>query len=93
MIEPVNYNETHWTERKAIREKYIIDQEGKCYHCKCSLSDAPSDEVVGTKINAKLFPAGFFDYPVHLHHDHNTHMTIGAVHSKCNAVLWQYYGE
>jgi hypothetical protein len=30
---------------------------------------------------------------VHLHHSHETGMTIGAVHARCNAVLWQYHGE
>jgi hypothetical protein len=28
-----------------------------------------------------------------LHHCHQTGLTIGAVHAKCNAVLWQYHGE
>ncbi|AGI61771.1 hypothetical protein VCO139_0016 [Vibrio phage VCO139] len=41
----------------------------------------------------KLFPKNMFQYPIHLHHDHNTGMTIGAVHARCNAVLWEYYGE
>lgn len=47
----------------------------------------------GMTVNMKLFPPNFFKHPVHLHHDHQTGMTIGAVHNHCNAVLWQYYGE
>jgi hypothetical protein len=40
-----------------------------------------------------LFPKNFLKWPVHLHHSHDTGMTIGAVHSYCNAVLWQYHNE
>jgi len=30
---------------------------------------------------------------MHLHHNHETDMTEGAVHAYCNAVLWQYEGK
>lgn len=90
---PVNYNKLHFTERRRIREEYIRIQEGKCQHCKEPLTGKPSKEVLNKRIKWSLFPEGFFKWPVHLHHCHNTGMTIGAVHNKCNAVLWQYYGE
>ena len=45
------------------------------------------------KINYRLFPPGFLKNPIHLQHDHDTNMTEGAVHAKCNAVLWEYYGK
>lgn len=32
-------------------------------------------------------------YPVHLQHNHDTGMTEGAVHARCNAVMWQYLGR
>jgi hypothetical protein len=90
---PVNYHETHYTLRRTVRKEYIRLQEGKCCHCGKSLTGFPSDKVMKKSVNKKLFPKGFFDYPVHLHHNHNTGMTIGAVHCLCNAVLWQYHGE
>ena len=49
--------------------------------------------VTELEIHEELFPKNFFDHPIHLHHDHETGMTIGAVHAQCNAVLWQYHGE
>ena len=73
--------------------KYVNIQNGKCCHCDGLLSGRPSDDVMRKKINKSLFPSGFFKYPTHLHHDHNSGMTIGAVHNRCNAVLWQYHGE
>ncbi|CAH9016367.1 hypothetical protein VPH5P1C_0041 [Vibrio phage 5P1c] len=90
---PVNYNKCHWSVRKQAREQYCEEQEWKCCHCGEDLNGTPSNEVMSKTINRRLFPKGMFDHPIHLHHDHKTGMTIGAVHAKCNAVLWQYYGE
>lgn len=89
---PVNYDKLHWTERREVRDQYVAEQEGKCYYCKCPLNRRPP-ECVKRPIDWGLFPANFLRYPVHLHHCHDTGMTIGAVHAYCNAVLWQYHGE
>ncbi len=90
---PVNYNEIHFTERRVVREEYIKRQEGKCCHCQALLSGKADNDVLSLSVNRRLFPKGFFKWPVHLHHNHDTGMTIGAVHNYCNAVLWQYHGE
>jgi len=90
MILPINYTEATWQERRAVRNQYIQHQNGKCAHCGNNLDEQPKDKP---KINWKLFPKGFLDHPVHLHHSHDTGMTIGAVHAYCNAILWQYHGE
>lgn len=85
---PINYNNAHWSVRKRAREEYIKRQNGLCYHCGISLYDKPKQDRL---INKQLFPKNFFDYPIHLHHNHNTGITIGVVHNYYNAVLWQYY--
>jgi hypothetical protein len=90
---PVNYNKIPFYQRRIVREEYIKLQEGKCYYCKYSLNEQPSNSVLNKKINKKLFPLNFFNWPIHLHHDHTTGMTIGAVHCHCNAILWQFHGE
>lgn len=90
---PVNYNETHFSKRRAVREEYAKRQDNLCYYCNMPLSSPPNCSKTSKRINKKLFPASFFKWPVHLHHDHKTGMTIGAVHNKCNAILWQYHGE
>lgn len=87
---PINYANTHWSVRRLAREQYVLEQEGLCYHCKQPL-DGESG-CISTVVNPKLFPEGFFNYPVHLHHDHFTDKTIGAVHCHCNAVLWEHHG-
>ena len=87
---PVNYNELTIQKRKIVREEYIKLQKGRCLHC----GNLLTEEASKTKpIDEELFPQGFFKWPVHLHHDHKTGMTKGAVHCYCNAVLWQYFGE
>lgn len=90
---PVNYDRLEWWERKAVREQYAVEQGGKCSHCGGDLTGDPIGSDAKRKINRRLFPASFFKHPVHLHHCHRTGMTIGAVHNRCNAVLWQYHGE
>lgn len=89
---PINYNKLSTKERKQVREQYVLIQEGLCCFCKNSLGNRPNDEVDKIPINDDLFPKEFLKYPIHLHHCHNSGMTIGAVHAKCNAVLWQYFG-
>jgi hypothetical protein len=90
---PIDYTKAHWTVRKEARLQYIKEQYGLCWFCKQQLTKEPSKEVSILRINERLFPKNFFSFPIHLHHDHKTGLTIGAVHAKCNAVLWQYHGE
>ena len=94
MIElPADYTKMNSRERRAVREAYIEKQGQCCYHCKGSIIKDPPKEILNKKIMWKAFPPNFLKYPVHLHHCHNTGITIGAVHAYCNAVLWQYHGE
>lgn len=90
---PVRYDSIHYTKRKFVRNEYIKQQGGKCHYCKHSLKQMPPLEILQYPVAPHLFPKGFFDWPVHLHHSHDTGMTIGAVHAYCNAILWQYHGE
>lgn len=90
---PVKYDECSQTERKLIREEYTKLQENKCWLCQGPLDEGPDEKTESIWIDKTLFPPLFFKWPVHLHHCHKTGMTIGAVHAKCNAILWQYYGE
>lgn len=90
---PVNYNKTHYSKRKLVREAYIKEQDGNCCHCGSPLTEEPPQSITAMEVNERLFPQGFFKNPIHLHHSHDTEMTIGAVHAYCNAVLWQFHGE
>ena len=92
-MKPVAYSTLTPHERWQTRDAYVVAQEGKCYHCKSALSGQPASEVASQAVTPRLYPDTFFKFPVHLHHDHETGLTIGAVHSHCNAVLWEYHGE
>lgn len=94
-MKPQNYDLLTRQERRELRLRYVEAQKGKCHHCGADLNGEPSADVMSKRINWRLFPGGeeFLRYPVHLHHCHDTGMTIGAVHARCNAVLWQYHGE
>jgi hypothetical protein len=90
---PVIYDELSWQERREVRNRYVKLQKGLCCHCKSPLNEKAPEKITKMPINRLLFPDNFFSYPVHLHHDRETGLTIGAVHCYCNAVLWEYYGE
>ena len=90
---PVNYDHLNARQKKLVREEYVRRQEGKCCHCGNPLEFSPPANILYMEITRELYPPGFFKYPVHLHHNHNTGMTIGAVHNYCNAVLFEYYDE
>lgn len=90
---PIDYTRSTPDVRRRAREQYVLEQKGQCHHCKQPLSGPPLDTVKALRINLSLFPPNFLRWPVHLHHCHKTGMTIGAVHSYCNAVLWQHHGE
>lgn len=89
-MNPVRYSQLTREQRQVIREQYVRAQGGKCYYCKNFLFDEPPEPIMDKKIDWSLFPVGFFDYPIHLQHNHDTDLTEGAVHAYCNAVMWQY---
>lgn len=89
---PVYYDKLNTGERRAVREQYTKEQKNLCLHCKESLASWPSPSITNKSIAWEAFPVNFLKYRVHLHHSHDTGLTIGAVHSYCNAVLWQYHG-
>lgn len=90
---PCKYSKLKGKKRREVREAYIKEQDGRCWHCGGILEDTPPEIVANKKITPKLYPIGFFSNPVHLHHDHFTDLTLGAVHAHCNAVLWEYFGQ
>jgi hypothetical protein len=90
---PVIYNEIPWPEKKRVREAYIKQQNGLCYHCHHPLDGEPSDEMKAMTVTPRLYPDTFFKFPIHLHHSHETGLTIGVVHNRCNAILWEHHNE
>lgn len=90
---PVLYPLLSPQDRRKVREEYVLRQNGNCWHCGAPLSGPPHPSSMDKHVTPSLFPPKFFHYPIHLHHDHNTELTLGAVHCHCNAVLWEYYGE
>lgn len=91
-MEAKHYPSMTQPERRAMRERYVRHQNGKCHFCAEPLSGPPGERA-GLRVRWASFPLGFQNHLIHLHHNHETGMTIGAVHMKCNAVLWQYHGE
>lgn len=93
MIKPLLYNKLSYKEKIILRNKYIADQGGLCMYCKSNINHPPPEFITKKKICWEIFPPNFLKYPIHLQHNHETGLTEGAVHSYCNAVMWQYEGK
>lgn len=87
---PTKYASLAPHEKRLVRERYIQMQGGNCWYCEEPLSEKSPHEVAQKPINRWRYPKGFFNHPIHLHHDHSDGLTIGAVHSYCNAVSFDY---
>lgn len=92
---PMKYSEIPYWRRYEVRKMYIEQQHGNCYHCHYPLNESAPDFIQeqAEGVDWDLFPENFLESPVHLHHNHDTDMTLGVVHSHCNAVLWFFHGE
>jgi len=90
---PINYETANWTTMETARELYIEKQEGLCWYCGEALKGAPAKAASSKYINLLRFPPNFFKHPVHLHHCRSTGLSIGAVHSRCSAILREYHSE
>jgi hypothetical protein len=90
---PAKYKDLTRAQIVSVRSEYTRLQKGMCMFCGAPLGSPPTDKVLGMKINLDSFPPNFLKYPVHLQHCHKSGYTEGAVHSRCNAVLWQYHGR
>lgn len=90
---PARYSKLGARRRREIRELYERLQGDLCYYCKQPLAGEPRADIAKLPVEMRRFPPGFLENRVHLHHDHKTDLTLGAVHAYCNAVLWQYHGE
>jgi hypothetical protein len=90
---PAKYDALSPAMKRVVRQDYIRLQKGMCAHCGRQLTSAPDRKVTRKPITREFFPSNFFDYPIHLHHDRMTGLTVGAVHARCNAFLWEYKGQ
>jgi hypothetical protein len=90
---PVQYDRISARKKREVREAYVLEQNGMCYYCHSPLDQVPPADVMEKTVTPALYPPGFFNNLVHLHHSHATGQTLGAVHCYCNAVLWEHVGE
>jgi hypothetical protein len=88
---PAMYKELTQYQRQAVRKQYVKLQHYECFFCGGSLYQDAPEALKELPIDWELFPENFLQYPVHLQHDHSTGLTEGAVHSFCNAFMWNYF--
>ncbi len=93
---PQRYRDLNSNQRRKLRDEYIEYFNGRCMYCDELLDDEPHefvrqsadqidwDDLAGGK-------EGFLKNPVHLHHDHQTGLTLAAIHAMCNAHSWHFH--
>lgn len=90
---PADYRHLSQKGRRQVREEYVRIQNGLCCFCKYPLDGEPDSSIRQKPVRWERFPRYFLDNPIHLHHDHKTGLTIGAIHAYCNAVSFDYYED
>lgn len=89
---PVQYSTLSPQDKVRVRLEYIRRQDNRCCYCNAKFTEGIPESIWSKVIHRELFPANFFDYPIHLHHCHQTGFTIGAIHAWCNAVSFEHDG-
>ena len=57
---PIDYENSHWTVRKAAREEYVRRQNGCCWYCLKPLDEEPINWVASFfEPMSKSFPLAF----------------------------------
>jgi hypothetical protein len=89
---PALYDALTPEQRRWARGEYARRQGGLCHYCRAPLAEPPPAKIQRKKLTRE-YPPSFFAWTHHLHHNHQTGLTIGTVHARCNAVLWEYHNE
>jgi transposase-like protein len=90
------YDDLNWKQRLKLRDRYVEHFHGVCMYCHEQLDSEPASIVRDSTDEIAWdvspgFKEGFLKNPVHLHHDHNTGLTLGPVHALCNAHSWHFF--
>ena len=84
---PTKYSSLSGERLSAVKEAYICLQRERCWLCGNNLYEL-SKYLVD---NPKLMPLCGNElaerYPLHLHHDHDTGLTLGVTHAECNIII------
>lgn len=93
---PHRYSDLNTSQRRKLREQYVEHFRGRCLYCDEPLNDKPHEYVraKATSIAWWNLPGGkkgFLSNPIHLHHDHDTDLTLAAIHALCNAHSSHFY--
>lgn len=87
------YSKMTPNDRRNLREQMARAQGDECWYCTAPLYMTPPVHIGNYKYNKRSFPPNMLKYPVHLHHDHETDICLGAVHAKCNVYMWEVEGK
>ncbi len=82
--------------KRELRDEYTRSFGGRCLYCFEKLDDEPNSFVRDSADDIEWDDSpgrkeGFLKNPIHLHHDHETGLTLASIHALCNAHSWHFY--
>lgn len=83
---PTKYSSLSGQRRAAVKEAYICLQRERCWLCGDSLYALPTFIVDNPNVVQLCYNQLAEQFPLQLHHDHDTDMTLGVTHAECNAI-------
>jgi hypothetical protein len=81
---PTKYSSLSGERKSAVISAYICLQRERCWLCGDSLYELPTFIVENPKLMALSYNELAEEHPHHLHHDHDTGLTLGVTHAECN---------
>ena len=88
---PTKYSSLSGERLSAVKEAYICLQRERCWLCGNNLWGLPKYIVENPKLMALCFNKLAEQMPYHLHHDHDTGLTLGVTHAECNIIIGTTY--
>jgi len=83
---PIKYSSLSGERLSAVKEAYTCLQRERCWLCGNNLWDLPKYIVENPKLMGLCGNQLAEHSPLHLHHDHDTGLTLGVTHAECNII-------
>lgn len=83
---PTKYSSLSGERLAVVKEAYICLQRERCWLCGGNLYELPNHVVDNPNLIGLCSSQLAEQHPLHLHHNHDTGLTLGVAHAECNII-------
>lgn len=83
---PTKYSSLSGERLSAVKDAYICLQRERCWLCGDNLYELPKYIVDNPNYMGLCYNQLAEQTPLHLHHNHDTGLTLGVAHAECNII-------